>query len=838
MASSNGYTDEQLNYYRICFLTNDILVEGLREIFKQEWDKLYKSTLGEWKDEPRNGKDFYNKESPQNQERNAHLLATMKNGNSTEWDCTMLFYAILFSDCVGARLSAIIRKNVDDLRKFKNEEFTLMPTGTPLSEIEFQNAIRKVDVAFHALGLPTVKIQNLKYQITFPTKQLTKVLKEVVDNRKQDVQAKECQRQVLQDEIQEKAPSFCILPPKPSHVISNRDREVDEIIQRLKELKKYSGNGLSWFFISGNPGSGKSQLAGLVAKRFYDEVIEMPGGSSFVMTLNAASQDSLLESYASFARHLNYPDYLVEHILETNGSGEAKIAHLEFLIARKIDCYTSWLLVVDNVTTMSTVRLPHFELKPWARGQLLITTQDTTSIPLQSAIIKHISVSKGMEPADALSLLVNLSGVADSELGTIIAQKLDYQPLALASAAVFVGTIRQHKAFRYFGWEEYLSELEEANWGNTEDALVNTNSLYPNTMAKAVTLAVKFLMRSDRCVKDLFTFLSLCAPQPLNVDIPMNYIVNLSEDFDEADRKLILMTLMRCSLLLVEEQDSGHFIRVHQLVHDAIGIVRRESHERQNHSVVIGIVTSFHQFILALPPINRRLHTMHIIPHVRAFCRSIPEVSNILCHDNLAGEFLQLRGQGVVIIDVANTYRNLALIHVNIGDLKQAKKYQHMALAITVGRLGPTHFSVAMIYFELAFMYKESGSLEQAKKYQQRAIRMISVKLEQAIPQALEQPETEYHQYALPTQICPEHLSVKMGYSNLALIHQEVCDLEEAKGNKLGAEDFSVTRSFSNLSLTHRDLANLEKAKEYQERAIAMDRKNLGAGHASVNKLQ
>ena len=843
MASSNGYTDEQLNYYRICFLTNDVLVEGLREIFKQEWDKLYKSTLGEWKDEPRNGKDFYNKESPQNQERNAHLLATMKNGNSTEWDCTMLFYAILFSDCVGARVSAIIRKNVDDLRKFKNEEFTLMPIiiSTPLSEIEFQNAVSKVHVAFHALGLPTVKIQDLKYQITFPTKQLTKVLKEVVNDRKQDVQAKECQRQVLQDEIQGKVPSFCILPPKPSHVISNRDREVDEIIQRLKELKEYSGNGLSWFFISGNPESGKSQLAGLVAKRFYDEVIEMPGGSSFVMTLNAASQDSLLQSYASFAHHLNYPDYLVEQILITDGSVEAKITNLEFLIARKIDCYTSWLLVVDNVTTMSTVRLPHFEVGPWARGQLLITTQDRTSIPLQSAINKHISVSKGMEPADALSLLVILSGIADSELGTIIAQKLDYQPLALASAAVFVRTIRQLKAFRHFGWEEYLSELEEANWDNTEDTLVNTNSLYPNTMAKAVTLAVKFLMRFDGYVKDLFTFLSLCAPQPLNVNIPMNYIVNLREDFDEADRKLILMTLMRCSLLLVEEQDSGHFIRVHQLVHDAIRTVLRESHKRQNPNVVIGIVTSFHQFILALPPINRRLHTMHIIPHVRAFSRSIPEVSNILCHDNLAGLFLKLREQGVVIIDVANTYRNLAVIHVNIGDLEQAKKYQHMALAITVGHLGTTHFSVAMIYFELAFMYKKSGSLEQAKKYQQRARTMISVKLEQVIPQDLgtpEQPATEYHQYALTTQICAERLSVVMGCSNLSLIHQEVCDLEEAKGNKLGAQHFSVTRSFSNLSLTRRDLANLEKAKEYQKRAIAIDRKNLGAEHPSVNKLQ
>ena len=49
MTSLNEYTDEQLNYYRICCVTTDILAEGLRVIFKQEWDKLYKTTTGEWK---------------------------------------------------------------------------------------------------------------------------------------------------------------------------------------------------------------------------------------------------------------------------------------------------------------------------------------------------------------------------------------------------------------------------------------------------------------------------------------------------------------------------------------------------------------------------------------------------------------------------------------------------------------------------------------------------------------------------------------------------------------------------------------------------------------------
>ena len=186
MASSNEYTDEQLNYYRICYLTTNILAEGLRELFKQEWDKRYKSTLlGEWEDKPRNGMDFYNCESPRNQGRNAHILATVKNGNRGDWDCKILFYAILFSYCVGPTLSAKVRKNVDDLRQFRIK-FAHMRQGS-LSEIDFQNAISKVEVAFQALSLSTVKIQDLKYQKTFQTKDLTKVRKEV-DDLKQEVQ--------------------------------------------------------------------------------------------------------------------------------------------------------------------------------------------------------------------------------------------------------------------------------------------------------------------------------------------------------------------------------------------------------------------------------------------------------------------------------------------------------------------------------------------------------------------------------------------------------------------------------------------------------------------------
>ena len=262
MAKATKFSDEQLNYFRICCVTTDVLAEGLRTIFKQEWDNRYKASLGEWKDEPRNGLDFYNGESPRNQGRNAKLLATMIKGNRAEWDCTTLFYAILYSDCIGKSLNAVVKLNVDDLREFRNEEFAHIPRGH-LSDPEFHNAITRVDVAFHALGLTTLRIQEIRNQTRFPTEELATILQNVDDLHQElhekdtqlqekdtqlqekdaelhekegeiqekaaKLQEKEDERQVLEDQLRNEVSSFCIPPPKPSHDVASRDGEVTKI---------------------------------------------------------------------------------------------------------------------------------------------------------------------------------------------------------------------------------------------------------------------------------------------------------------------------------------------------------------------------------------------------------------------------------------------------------------------------------------------------------------------------------------------------------------------------------------------------------------------------------
>ena len=617
MALSKEYTNEELNYFRICKVTTDILAEGLRVIFKQEWDNRYKSSLfGEWKDDPQNGRDFHNKESPPSKKRNGRLLATMINGDRREWDCTMLFYAILFSDCVGKGICASVRTNVDDLRTFRNEEFAHITQGN-LSDKDFHIAISKVHIAFQALGLPTAQIQDIKNQKAFPTEELRKIQKQV-DDLKRELQETENKKTVPEHQLQKEAPSFCILPPKPSHEVGGRDRQVAKITQQLRELKEANDNRLSYLYISGNPGSGKSQLAGLVAQNFFDEVKKIQDATSFVMTLNAGNLDSLLESYTSFARQLKCPEHMVMEVLTSKDwKVEEKITQLKMIVAGKINLYTSWLIVVDNVTSVSSIFnfLPKSGHNAWKKGQMLITTQDTQYIPSTNSFSCHISVSKGMEPKDAFFLLSKLSGIAYSELEENVAEKLDYQPLTLASAAIFVKEIRQAKFLKNFGWSEFLKKLDEGKRSTTEDNLANTNPINPSTMTKAITLAVESQINSDRVVKQLFNFLSLCTPQPLNLSLAINYIRNA---VDATDKELICLRIRRCSLLIFEEDEAGCRIRVHQVVHNAIKTLINAYGESPKPEVVNRAFATLNQFIIEIPPENRTLDSMHIVPHFKA----------------------------------------------------------------------------------------------------------------------------------------------------------------------------------------------------------------------------
>ena len=841
--ATEEYSDEQLNFFRLCHIVTDEIAESLRLFFKKEWDRLYKEDFGEWKDVPQNGKDFYDGESLSKQEFNAKQLAIMINGNTAEWDCTKLFYAICYSDCIGRYLKREYKMALNILREIRNECHAHSLHGK-ISDVKFQCIIQQVEDAFKALDLSRDKIQMIREQTSFPTNELKNVLK-MVENLKQELE-------VLEAQLNKDVSSFYVLPPKPSHDVVDRDREVAKISKQLEELKEANENRLSYLYISGNPGSGKSQLAGLVAKRFFDEGTQIPFTSSFVMTIDAKTPSTILESYVSLARKIKCPEYPITKTLNSPAlNSDKKIANLKSLIGSKIELYTTWLLVVDNVESISKINayLPASGNEKWARGQLLITTQDTAHIPSVSSFVNHVSVSKGMEANDAVHLLEKVSGISGYETEEV-AQKLDYQPLTLAGAAAYVREVRDIKGGANSGWSDYFEKLKEGRI-DPSDTIVD-DPVYPESMGEVTRVAVKEAIESTNVIiKNVFTLLFFCAPQPLSLEIVTNYIRNLAEEM--GDKDAISVKIQRCSLLLFHQEKNAHFIRTHQVVHDAIRAVLKDYLKADKLGAMKAAIKSFYQFV---EDTREQDHLSYLDTYAK-HCQCIPHLEVLITQikDNFAveetrnateitfksdiyylqtlGVMCQERGAFQVAkecfnsvlnvrlkhlkpdnLDVGRTYSNLGAVHGDLLKHEEAKECYNRALTIFRREFGLEHVEVGIMYKNLGDEHQHLSDFIKAK---------------------------EYYDLALPIlrkEFGPEHPNVGITYKRLGEVHEGLCNFNHAKmyydlalpilREEFEPEEDEVRQTYRYLGDVHRKLFDFIQAKKYYDLALPLYQKDLG----------
>ena len=873
MASNVVFLDEQLNYFRVSHIANDILPPALRFFFKQEWDNRYKTTLGEWKDTPQNGRAFKYRESADNQEINKEHLREMVHGDTAQWDCTKLFYAILYSDSISPGLSKKIKTNVDILRKFRNK-WAHMKEGGQLTDADFKTTVAEVKRAFRTLGLSSVEIQAASKLTTFPTNEL-QIVKTSYQKLTQDLKKKKAELQenkdrlktieeqskVFEEQLQREVDPFCVLPPKPPHVIASRDFHVDNVTQKLLNLRKAKENTLIYCYISGNPGSGKSQLAGQVAEKYYNETSKDATAPSFVMTLSAENPEALLTSYLSLARKMHCPDSTINTTENSKDlDNEGKIAIIKDLIARKIHLYSSWLLVIDNVTNLHLIErfLPECGSEQWGKGQLLITMQDCSCIPSDSSFTSHISISKGMEPADAICLLTELSGITDSDMGKKVAQALDYQPLALASAGVYVRKVRNTNP--NFGWEGYLEKLEKGKRELTEKELANVNSIYPNSMTAATKIALETVMGSDDIMKHAFTFLAFCAPEPLRLDVLTTYVVNADEELDEED---IGIQIQRSSLLLIENDDDVN-IRLHKVVHNIVERLVKDQMDANEHARVACVaIGSCSQYIhKAIPETLRSKDSVggsrHIVPHLKTLAVGITNIisteekfglikntHNSIDNFEILGQVCLFHSEYVsamkyfsvalkLIEDnmirtgpdhghakrVSRIYHNIGLLHGLLSDYQQAKKYYELALFIQRNTLGPDHVDVARTYHNMGNLYRILGGNQQAMEYYELA---LSIKL---------------------NELGRDHVDVAGTYHSMGNVHGYLGNNQQAMEyyesalsillKKLGRDHVDVASTCHNMGYVHENLGNNQQAMECYERALVIRLNKLGPDHVDV----
>ncbi|CAB4027805.1 Nephrocystin-3, partial [Paramuricea clavata] len=825
--------EEERNYICIRKIVSDLVSKELRKLFKQEWNNRYQATLAGWDDTSVSGNQLFHLETkrPSGPKKNVYL-PKFKHGDTNQWDCTVLFAAILYSNSIGrSSLNPTIQSEVNNLREIRNEIMHI--TEGKLSNSDFQTMTTRVENAFKTLRLSVNEINRIKTENNLYT-------------------------------------WFQVLPVKPSHEVVDRSEEIKQIRQDLEKLSSDNDGKLTYFYISGNPGSGKSQLARQICEDIY-KGINSQTEIRFFMTLDGRNLYTLLHSYKDFCHRLNCDESVLEHIMNSSQPDEEKIKDLRSQITTRIKNWKRWWIIVDNVENLENIAhlLPQRGDKVWNNGQIILTTQNGTSIPPDSVETKHISISLGMNEKECRQLLASISKTdATDPLLDEVAEKLDRQPLAIAAAAVYMRKVIGSNCSPDFSWKDYLRKLEEGKRTRTEESLLQTNSAYSSTMSTAVRLAVEKCVERDCILKHTFNFFSLISFEQLPLDIIVRYMQQQDEDLDEED---IFLAITNCCLFLPAENKERD-IRLHGVVHEAVKSVFPSSVE----SPVYHVVKTLYYF-------KEREDQIKLNPHLKAFYTGIKkifpehdalysistkfektEISEIYlffgrtlryyCDFELSKEFqnsnIQIWNCSKDEILVSDIYTELGLLYNELGELVKAKQSQNLALEIRIEKLGQHDLKVGDSYRNLGRVCYVSGELEKAEDYYEQA---LEIQNEQLGPNHVDIAETynnlgklyqdtyhpekakDYHERALEiqkVQLGPNHVDVSKTYNNLGRVYHQEHDLEKAmdyyqlsleiKKKQLGSHHIEVADSYSNLAL------------DYYERALEIEKGILGPNHYKV----
>ena len=854
-------SEESRNYICINTMFTDVVSKNLRNYFKQEWDSRYQASLGAWDDTNKSGQQLFNKENSRARPFKNKMQSKFQHGDTSQWDCSVLFDAILFSNSIGSSLNPTIRTALDRLRTNRNQ-LVGHPAEATLTDAQFNTIISDVENSFKTLSLPVHDLTQIRNK-----RNLYK--------------------------------SFQVLSPKPTHEVVYRNEKINEIKQDLEKLRTDNSGKLTYFYISGNPGSGKSQLARQLGEDLFQDV-KGSKETAYIMTLHAKDVNTLFNSYQNFCRRLNCNENVLVNLINSSKPKEEKIKDLRSLITTRIKNWKKWWIIVDNVEDLDIISplLPQMGDEDWNNGQIILTTQNIKSVPSDSLLTKHISLSGGMNNNECRQLLAVLSGTDLNDLLLEeVAKQLDHQPLAMAAAAVYVKELAGTK----FSWQDYLKKLENGKRHVTEKQLSKKNSAYSSTMSAAVLLAVQKSAEKSSVLEQTFNLFCMISFDPLPIDIIVNYIQQLDQNCDKEE---IYLEIKYCSLFLLEENEYHIDVRIHRVVHEAVTLFSETKRTELGKSSERGVPKEkarvdfpggVQNVVQALFCFKSRDDKKKMIPHFKAFDKNVKDLSATqqpwysltsyfkkdeifelfnffaqclcdYCEFKLALELqninLQLYADSKDDLTLASILSQVCWLHINLGKFDQAKEYGHRALEIRVKVLTPTHVDVGTSYDNLGLVCRNMGELEQAKDYHQQA---LEIRIKTLGPTHVDigtsynylglvccdigdlEQAKDYYQRALEIKIKalgPTHVDVGTLYNNLGSVYSDFGDLEQAKDyhqraleiqiKALGPTHVSVGTLYNNLGSVYSDFGDLEQAKDYHQRALEIQIKALGPTHVDV----
>ena len=518
------------------------------------------------------------------------------------------------------------------------------------------------------------------------------------------------------------------------------------------------------------------------------------------------------------------------------------------------------MIIADNVVELRSViaLLPQTGRKEWGNGQVLITTQDSTTIPHNAPHTYHESLSKGMRLDEAVELLEKVSQISDRGQAENVADFLDFQPLALAAAAFYVQTVISSGSSNY-EWKAYLRDI--STYGQrreVETVLANESLAYATTTMAAVEMAMERTVDTDKVLRHTFSFLSLCAHDDLPLEAVSKFVEAQTKDHPE---ELIKAKIVRSSLVLVHsgKGDERRYIRLHKIVYEALirGEVLKLTSEEINcnlaeagkvfKSLFQGNDEDYAIFRTLRPHCESLLK--HITPNcssdqLRTFLRTsapfvdlnmvadwLRSLASICCHfcDLLFAKTVVDLGCDL-LEDTEDTdpgaflkgdiLSTRGLVYDRIGKYSQAEGFHKKALMIRKKIFGEDHTDVASSYNNLASVYSSLGEYNQAKQLHEKAL-VIWKKINGE-----------------------DHVDVATSYHNLASVYGSVGKYNQAKElnekalmirKKIFDEDHAdIASSYNNLARVYFDLQEYNKAKELNKKALTIRKKIFGEDHVDI----
>lgn len=569
-------------------------------------------------------------------------------------------------------------------------------------------------------------------------------------------------------------------------------------IAKLKELLHENDSTQKLFAIHGMGGVGKSQLAVEYAYT-YENLYKI------IWWIRADDTITIMADIEDLCIRLGLS------IRNQNGESIA----LEELFGW-MEQNEDWLLIFDNAG--SQTELADF-IPIRHRGKILITSRNPNwivSIPL-----------KLLETEQSIEFIINSTGQNDLETARLLSRELGDLPLALEQASAYIresGLSMMEYLERFRNYRSYI--ISKGNPLN-----------YSSTVATAWEISIQKVCEDIPISNDFMIFCSFLFPELIIKDIfyaesvlPQflkNSITSLME-FDD------LLTKLR-SFSLIQTGSNG--FTIHRLIQFIINDKLSSEEKKEWTNQIVN-----HLVLLLDRSKEFEIKISDIIPHIINVCPYIFEDENITKEKIALLEVLfkyyldfgllsKAKELAYLILDFSNkipadyqveilfeTYRNLGLVHVQLGQFADAKK--HLQYAISNITLNPN--KRAILLNSLVHVERELGNFYES----------LSLYLE--LNSLIEEHPNDFDSY--------DRGEIA---NSLGMILSNMSDYERAeecfkKAISYWTEEEKkpyhlIAFAASNLGNIYRLKGKNEESRKFYKKAIDLNIKIYGEEHASVS---